>query len=155
MRNIFEQKYEMDTIPISEVKIPITRDELPTILIALQHIFITPEINEEVFSLLKKAIPPKKRGRKGMDLWQVLVLAVVRNALDINYDRLHIEANYNKLIRKIMGVECEYGPGKTFGLQTIKDNVRLLDENIINQIDDLVIKAGHQISKKKKKKNSE
>ena len=51
----------------------------PPILMALQYIFITPSLNEKVFDLLEKKIcsGKKKTGRKGMDLWHILVLAVV------------------------------------------------------------------------------
>ena len=36
----------------------------------------------------------KKTDRTGMDLWQILVLGVVRMGLDLNYDRLCDTANY-------------------------------------------------------------
>ena len=39
-----------------------------------------------------------------MDLWQILVLGVVRMGLDLNYDRLCDTANHHTLIRQIMGI---------------------------------------------------
>jgi len=69
------------TVPIEKVEIPTkTRDELPPILAALQWIFTTSEVNREVFSVLESIQAPDKKstGRPGMDLWQILVLGVVR-----------------------------------------------------------------------------
>jgi len=112
MRKRFEQQYSIDLIPISEVKIKENkRDKLPPILQALQYIFITPELNQAVFNIMEDAIlkDKKKTGRTGMDLLHRLVLGVVRMGMDINFDRLHDLSNHHKLIRKIMGVEPEFG----------------------------------------------
>ncbi|KKO20943.1 MAG: hypothetical protein L3J18_08325 [Candidatus Brocadia sp.] len=48
MRKRFEQQRKLRVISISEVKLPLkSRDELPPILRALQHIYVTQELNEE------------------------------------------------------------------------------------------------------------
>jgi len=39
-----------------------------------------------------------------MDLWQILVLAIVRHTLNTNWDRLEHIANHVNLIRRILGV---------------------------------------------------
>ena len=155
MRKNFEQQLSIDIIPIEEVKIPkIIRDELPPTLKALQHIFITPELNREVFSILEDAIlkDKKRTGRTGMDLWEILVLGVVRMTLDIDYDRLHDMANHHKLIRQIMGVARTFGEEEQYSRTTIRDNVKLLDSETIEKISVLVVKAGHQLLKKKEEK---
>ena len=124
---------------------------LPPILRVLQHIHVTPELNEEVFGILEERVQKgkKKTGRHGMDLWHILVLSVVRLGLDANYDRLEDFANHHKLIRQILGVETELGEGKRYSMQSIKDNVSLLDEEIIRQINEVVVSAGHRLVKKK------
>jgi IS5 family transposase len=69
MRHRFQQQTSLGITPISEIKFPLrSRDELPPVLMGLQHIFITPELNEKVFALLEKKIVEgkKKTGRKGM-----------------------------------------------------------------------------------------
>ena len=84
-----------------------------------------------------------------MELWHILVLSIVRLGLDANYDRLEDFANHHKLIRQILGVETEFGEGKRFSMQSIKDNVRLLDEETVNKINEMVVvRAGHQLVKK-------
>ena len=152
MRKRFDQQGKIGVIPISEVKLSLkSRDELPPILRALQHIYVTPELNEEVFRILEERVQKgkKKTGRYGMDLWHILVLSVVRLGLDANYDRLEDFANHHNLIRQIMGVETGFGEGKVFSMQSIKDNISLLDEETIRQINEVVISSGHQLVKKK------
>ena len=155
MRQRFEQQMTFNTVPISEAKFPLkSRDELPPVLKALQYIYMTPELNEKVFSLLEEKIcrGKKKTGRPGMDLWHILVLAVVRHTLDTNWDRLHDTANYHELVRNIMGVHrtSTFNDEKIeFNYQNILDNVSLLDETLLQQVNQLIVEAGHQLLKKK------
>ena len=69
MRQRFEQQMNLRTVAIADIKFPLkSRDELPPVLKALQYVFITPELNEKVFSLLEQTIckDKKKTGRKGI-----------------------------------------------------------------------------------------
>ncbi len=155
MRQRFEQQMNLRTIAISDVRFPLkSRDELPPVLKALQYIFVTPELNGKVFSLLENKIVSgkKKTGRPGMDLWHILVLAVVRHALSTNWDRLEYLANYDELLRRTMGVHATAFIEEDkieFGYQTILDNVQLIDEELLQQINQLIVEAGHSLLKKK------
>lgn len=155
MRQRFEQQLSLKTVPIANVKFPLkSRDELPPVLKALQYIFVTPELNEKVFELLEKKIchGKKKTGRKGMDLWHILVLAVVRHACGTNWDTLETWANYHDLIRMVMGVHSSAFAEEDriqFNYQTILDNVSLIDEDLLLQINELVVNEGYKILKKK------
>lgn len=154
MRQRFQQQTTLGITPINEVKFPLrSRDELPPVLMALQHIFITPELNEKVFALLENKVVnnKKKTGRKGMDLWHILVLAVIRHTLDTNWDRLEHISTYDILLRKILGVHVEkLGIEETeFAYQTIVDNVSMIDDELLLQINMLVVQYGHNLLKKK------
>lgn len=152
MRQRFSQQQILGITPISEVIIPKnSRHELAPVLAALQHIFITPELNERVFALIEPKIKGTKQdtGRTGMDMWEILVFATVRLALNANYDTLHDLANFHKLIRQVIGVENKFNDGKTYGLQTLKDNVSLLDEETVNQVNTVVVEAAQQFVLKK------
>ena len=155
MRQRFEQQMNLRTVAIADVKFPLkSRDELPPVLLALQYIFVTPELNEKVFGLLEKKIcsGKKKTGRKGMDLWHILVLAVVRHACDTNWDKLELWANYDELIRRVMGVHATAfieDEKMEFNYQSIIDNVSLVDEALLHEINLLVVDAGHKLVKKK------
>jgi hypothetical protein len=155
MRKKFAQQLSLGITPIAEVKIPTkSRDELPPVLAALQYIFVDPELNNKVFEIIAPKVTAGKQatGRHGMDMWEILVLATVRMALNTNYDRLHDMANFHRLIREIMGVENRFNEGKTYGLQTIKDNVSLLDEETIDRVNVLVVETAHQFVLKKNEK---
>ena len=159
MRDRFEQQTTLGITSIKDVKFPLrSRDELPPVLMALQHIFVTPDLNEKVFALLEKKVlkGKKKTGRKGMDLWHILVLAVIRHTLDTNWDRLEHIANYDVLLRKILGVHVEkFGIEQTaFAYQTIVDNVSMIDEDLLHQINLLVVEYGHNLLKKKDEEQS-
>ena len=154
MRQRFEQQLSLGAVPISDIKIPTkSRDEMPPTVRALQHIFLTPLLNEKVFKLLEEKIckNKKKTGRKGMDLWHILVLAVVRHATGTNWDRLHLMANGDRFVREIMGVHCTGFSLEDieFEYQNILDNVSLIDEDLLYQINAIVVEAGHQLLKKK------
>ena len=160
MRQRFEQQMNLRTKAISDVKFPLkSRDELPPVLKALQFIFITPELNEKVFVLLEKKIcsGKKKTGRKGMDLWRILVLAVVRHACGTNWDTLETWSNHHELVRRVMGVHATAfieDEKIEFTYQSIIDNVSLIDEALLYEINQLVTDAGHKLVKKKKMKPS-
>ena len=153
MRQRFSQQQALGITPIAEVVIPKnSRHELAPVLAALQHIFVTPELSERVFALIEPKIKGTKQdtGRTGMDMWEILVFATVRLATNANYDALHHYANFDKLIRQIIGVENRLNDGKTYGLQTLKDNISLLDEETLNQVNTMVVEAAHQFVLKKK-----
>ena len=153
MRKRFEVQYELGATAIERVKMPErSRDELPPVLRALQYIYSDPELNTAVFDLLESELFPsierRRRGRLGMSLWEILVLGVVRLTLDANYDRLEHIANYDSLVRSLLGVSSFGENLKRYGLQTVKDNVGLLDEELIKKINELVVGAGHSLLKK-------
>lgn len=155
MRKRFEQQISLGIVPISEVKISLkSRDELPPVMMALQYIFITPELSNKVFELLEQKIvgTKKQTGRNGMDLWHILVLAVIRHTCNTNWDTLETWANQHLLIRRILGVHSnilEDEEQMSFSYQTILDNVSLLDEELLQKINLLVVEAGHKLVKKK------
>lgn len=157
MRQRFEQQMSMGVEPISEVKIRLkSRDEMPPLLVALQTIFITPELNEKIFCILEEKICKNKKatGRQGMDLWHILVLSIVRQACNTNWDKLHRYANNDIEMRKIMGLHSSdfYDDFYEFEYQNILDNVSLLDSETIDKINSTVVEYGLKLLKKKEQK---
>lgn len=153
MRQRFDVQLALGQIPIERVSIPLkSRDELPPILAGLQWIFQTPEINEEVFTLLESKVVAGKKatGRPGLDLWQILVLGVVRLGLDCDYDRLEDLANHHTLLRQILGVPpVPTAQEKPFHHKTLSENVCHLDEELLAQINGIVAQHGRNLLKKK------
>lgn len=153
MRQRFDVQLGLGQIPIERVHIPLkSRDELPPILAGLQWIFQTPEINEQVFGLLESKVVAGKKatGRPGLDLWQILVLGVVRLGLDCDYDRLEDLANHHTLLRQILGVPPVPAANvKPFHYKTLSENVCHLDEELLVQINAIIAQAGRNVFKKK------
>jgi hypothetical protein len=105
---------------------------------------------------LDKLIPAqisREQGRPGMHLWKILVLGTLRLNLNCDYDRIHDLANSHIKIRQMLG-HGSFGNQPDYGLQTIKDNVSLFTPEILDQINQVVVKAGHQLVKKKRMKRS-
>ena len=72
-----------------------------------------------------------------MDLWQILVLGVVRLAQSLNYDRLHHVANYDSLVRQLLG-QPAFDITLQFKLSTLKENVALLSEELFEAINAVI-----------------
>ena len=159
MRKRFEIQLALGKTPIERVVLPVrSRDELPPVLAGLQWIFQTPELNGQVFELLEgKVVGAKKAtGRPGLDLWHILVLGVVRLALDCDYDRLEYLANYDGLLRQILGLNPILSdPEKPFHYKTLSENVCHVDEALLQQINALVVQAGRAAFKKKESGSAE
>jgi len=153
MRKRFEPQIIIGQLLIEETPIPQkSRDSLAALVIALKTIYITPEYNERIYNILENKILREKRntGRPGMNLWQIFVLAQVRLCLNINYDRLHWMANFDMLIRQLMGIETDFGhKKKEIGYQNILDNVTLLDDDTMKKLNEVIVTFGHDVFKKK------
>ncbi len=153
MRKRFEQQYRLGVKPILETPVLLkSRDDVPALIVTLLKIYSTPEYNTQIFNILEDQIlkGKKKTGRNGLNLWQIFVLAQVRLALNIDYDRLHYMVNSDSTLRQLLGIETETGFEKIeIGYQRIIDNVHLLNNETLLKINDVVVKLGHEVFKKK------
>ena len=150
MRVAYQIDPELGILPIEKVVIPAgSRDELPPVLAALQWIWSHPAVRAQIFALLEKQIIADKKptGRTGMELWRILVLGVVRLALDADWDRLEHLANYDALLRALLGLNPlpMGGEAQRFHRRTLRDNAALLDAALLKQINALVAAAGREI----------
>jgi hypothetical protein len=96
MRPRFNPQPDLQLTPIEKILLPLhSRDELPPILAGLQWIWIHPTLKAQILALLEARLLADKKptGRTGMDLWQILVLGVVRLGLDADWDRMEHLAN--------------------------------------------------------------
>ena len=90
-----------------------------------------PTLKSEILALIEAVVLADKKatGRPGLHLWQILVLGVVRLGLDADWDRMEHIANYDALVRQMLEVPAALwgAASKTFGHQTLRDNVARLD----------------------------
>ncbi len=142
-----ERQMKIGEVGISTIKFDLrSRDEIPKILIGLQHIYSTPSVRNEVFKILKDIVPKgtdSNDGRPGMELWKILVLGTIRLGCNCDYDKLQELANNHNTLRQMLGHATfdDY----CYALQTLKDNVSLITPEVLDKISQVVVKAGHAL----------
>ena len=155
MRVPQNQQMLIGEVDVSNVRFNLrSRDDIPKIMRGLQHLYTTETLRENIFALLEKNIAPsidKTTGRPGMTLWRILVCGVLRLDLNCDYDRLLELVNQHNTLREMLG----HGPFDQYlyNLQSLKDNVRLLTPELLDQINQLVVASGHVLAKKKPEQN--
>ena len=95
MRIVKSPQMQIGQTDIADIIIDVTsRDDIPMILLGLQHIYTTLPLRKAVFKILEEVIPHKEadetvnlvavdanKGRPGMDQWCILVLGTLRLGL--------------------------------------------------------------------------
>ena len=84
-----------------------------------------------------------------MDQWKILVLGVLRLGLSADFDRIHELANQHRTIREMLG-HGMFDEDKNYSLSSIRDNVQLLTPELLDRINQEVVRAGHSIIGQKK-----
>lgn len=127
-----------------------SRDDIPAILKGLQYIYVTPAIRDKVFTVLETSLGGdvrKDTGRPGMELWKVFVLATLKLGLGCDYDRLEELANQHNTLRQMLGHSGWDDPSR-YALQTLIDNVSKLTPEVLVEVNQIVVEAGHELIKK-------
>ena len=156
MREIIKPQLALGVVDIAAIQLdPLSRDDIPRLLSGLQYIYMQPQVRKEVFAILREVVPLDAKGqpvsvdtgRPGMAQWQILVLGVLRLGLNADYDRLQELANNHRTIRQMLG-HSDFADDQSWGVQTLKDNLRLFTPEILERINAVVVKAGHALVKK-------
>ena len=163
MRVVYSEQLSFDQVPIEEVVIDSSsRDDIPAVLKAIQYLYANPPLREKVFALLEEhllesvdqadereqAAAAKLNpalGRPGMHLWIVLVLALLKQGLNCDFDRLAELASKHLDVRRIMGLS---GPfcDRQFSCRTVIRNVSLLTPDLLQALNKLVVDAGQRLA---------
>ena len=97
MRNVISPQLQIGQVDIANIVIDVTsRDDIPLILLGLQHIYTSKPLKKAVFKILQEVVPHKKKtdsdetlptasnkGRPGMEQWTILVLGGLRLVLTL------------------------------------------------------------------------
>lgn len=128
-----------------------SRDDIPAVLRGLQFIYTNNDTRQRVFSLLETSLSSDARkdtGRPGMDLWKIFVLASLKLALGCDFDRLQELANQHNTLRQLLG-HADWYDKHEYVLQTLIDNISLLKPEVLADVNQVVVEAGHELLKKK------
>jgi len=147
MRKVLNSQQKFGQVDISRIEFDInSRDEIPKLLIGLQHIYCDIEKREKVFRILKEITPEgidPNNGRPGMELWKILVLGTIRLNCNWDYDKLQEIANNHVTLRQMLGHGI-FDQDYRYALQTLKDNVSLLTCEVLDKINQVVVKVGQE-----------
>jgi hypothetical protein len=140
----FKTQFKLGQEPLSKIKLDYkSRDDITKFLLGIQYISSNQEELEHILKILKEAIKIKPIGRLGMSLWRILVLGLLRHAINADYDRLHNLANNHTELRKFLGHGMvDYHD--IYSLQSIKDNLALLTDDAINKINVVIVRLGRK-----------
>jgi len=147
MRKIIDLQMEFWKTDIANIEFDLqSRDEIPKLLMGLQYIHRTTSIRKKVAEVLKQIVPKKsyETGRPGMDLWKILVLGTLRLNTNWDYDKVLEMANNHNKLREMLG-HSKTDFDSQYALQTIRDNIVLLTPEILDEINQIVVRAGHSI----------
>ena len=150
MRQTINPQMQLSEVDISSIIFDAkSRDDIPRLLKALQHIYINPELRSKVFDALESMVTVDKgNGRPGMTLWSILVLGTLRLVTNSDYDRLRELANEHGRLRSMLGHGdyCSH----SYHIQTLQDNIALFTPKVLDRVNQIVVSAGHDLVKKKK-----
>ena len=151
-------------VAIDDVELdPKSRDDIPAVLQGIQFIHRDADLLGKILNLLRShllldshaegngdgcgqgpgRINPNV-GRPGMTLWSILVLAILKQALNCDYDRLHELASKHLDVRRIMGLSDVFAKPE-FSYRTVLRNVALVTPELLRAINAVVVQAGHEL----------
>ncbi len=97
MRKTIEPRMKIGEIDIPSIRFDVrSRDEIPNIPRGSQSVYKDPVARKRPFEQLGRLVPEnvdRSKGRRGMDLWEVFVLATLRLECDCDCDKLLELAN--------------------------------------------------------------
>ncbi len=152
MRQVRNPQMDLGEVRIEDIRINRkSRDDIPALLLGLQHLHGDEESRTRLFALLEDYMLPgidRGVGRPGMDMWRILVMGVVMQGLGCDCDRLHELVNEHKTLRRFLG-HADIWDETRYEYQTVVDNVCLLRPELLAKVGQLVVESGHAVARKK------
>ncbi len=130
MRHVIKPHRELGGIDIAGIDLARKcRDDMPALLTGLQHLYCDEEL------------------RSGMELWPILVMGVVMQGLNCDFDRLHDLVNEHNTLRQFLG-HADIWDRRPYSYQSVVDNVSLVTPELLAEVGKLVVGSGHKVSTK-------
>ncbi len=128
MRQVIKQQLKLGQTPIEKIDLDVnSRDDIPAILLGLQNLYQDKSAFNQITGLLQTHILQDSShdvGRPGMELWNILVLGILKQGLNCDFDRLKELTDRHESVRAMLGYS-ELDKSR-YGLQRLIDNVNLL-----------------------------
>ena len=143
-----------------------SRDDIPKTLIAIQRIYCDEELRTKILALMEKhffqsdsshapraasgslagqprRIKPRKDNR-GITLWAIFVLGVLKQSLKCNDDHLHELARKHRDVRDMLALG-DFPDSPTLSSRAVARNVALLTPDLVAAVNRLAVEAGHKL----------
>ncbi len=147
MRIAHQEQYTLDCPAVDQVELNADcRDRMIPILRGLQHLYSLPDLRDQVIDLVADDVlddVDPDRGREGLTLWQIVVLAAVRLGCNFSYDHLQDLAENHRALLQIMQVSS--WEEASFDWRRIRDNICKVRPETIEKINHLIVAAGHRL----------
>ena len=152
MREVRNPQMGLGEVRIEDIKLdPKSRDDIPALLLGLQHLYGDAAFRSRLFALMDEYILPgvdRTVGRPGMEMWRILVMGVVKQGLGCDFDRLQELVNQHKTLRRFLG-HPDVWDEHYYEYQTLMDNVGLLRPELLVEVNRLIVESGHAVARKK------
>lgn len=124
-----------------------SRDDIDKLILGLHELFCQPSLRSALIEQVKisTGLTETGLGREGMSYWSILVLGLARVTLAIDYDRLQNLANNHAGLRQVMG-HGDWDMHKGYSASTLKENVKLLNAEALEQINTIVVQHGRKLA---------
>ncbi len=128
---------------------PKSRDDIENVLRGLQHLYVNRQRDlQRIFDEEFFADVDWHNGRPGMDCWSILVIGVLKQGINCDFDRLQSLVDNHALIRAMLGHDDVFDCGG-YEMQTLVDNVSLLTPRMLARVGKLLAASGHEVAGKK------
>ena len=152
MRQVRNPQMKLGEVRIEDIELDLkSRDDIPALLLGLQHLYADAHFRSRLFALLDEHILPgidRTVGRPGMEMWRILVMGVIKQGLGCDFDRLHELVNEHKTLRRFLG-HADVWDDHRYSYQRLVDNVGLLRPELLVEVNHLIVESGHGVAGKK------
>jgi IS5 family transposase len=150
MRKPIKRQMSIGSIDIDQVELDTDcRHEIIPIFEGLQNIYGNAGLLKKILKLIEHDIVGDKsqsRGVYGMEYWEILVLACIRQGCNLNYDALQDLANNHTTLRQMLGLgELDT---RRYARSTLQGNIARISDETLEKISQLVIDEGHKLCPK-------
>jgi hypothetical protein len=148
MRRHYDQQHRFDATPIGEMMLNYDcRDEMIPVLAGLQYVYTNSALRNKVVKLVARDINQDSRrdvGRRGLDDWQIVVLAAVRLGCNYDYDKLQDQAENHRGLRILLAVG-DWDDETRFSARRIGDTLSQLQPGTLEAINQAIVRHGQEL----------